>query len=69
MSKVTAKLNDWYEQSLGGGDKVIWGNIEGDTRGRFADGVLVRTSFVSKVEDGFAYTLNSVYQLGEQRKH
>ncbi|QJA43140.1 hypothetical protein [Phaeobacter phage MD18] len=45
------------------GKYPLWGNIYGDVKGRFADGTLIRTSAIVKIEDGIALTLNSAYRL------
>ena len=46
---------------------VVWGDIYGDTRGRFTDGRRIHTSKVVKVKhgtkQGFIQTLNSYYQV------
>ena len=64
MDKVTATLENWTQ--IG---QVIYGQIYGDTRGRFVDGQQVRTSRLDEIvhDDDmvkYAYTQNSVYKLG-----
>ena len=58
MKSVTAKLKNAYR--IG---KVYSGNIHGDTRGRFPDGELVRTSAVQSVDGNIVTTANSVYEV------
>lgn len=57
---ATARLENWYKAG-----RVIFGEIHGDTRGRFSDGTHVQTSIVKEIKDGYALTLNSVYELGK----
>lgn len=65
--QVTAELRNWTKVSYG--DKaVIAGDIYGDTRGRFLDGTFVTTSSVDRIEDGVAFTRNSVYRLVGESK-
>ena len=58
MKSVTAKLKNAYR--IG---NVYSGNIYGDTRGRFPDGELVRTSAVQSVDGNIVTTANSVYEV------
>ena len=59
--EVHGTLENWTGYFNG----TIVGNINGDTKGRFEDGHLVRTSTVLKTEGDIIYTRNSVYKLGE----
>lgn len=45
------------------GKYALWGHVYGDVKGRFADGQLIRTSAIVKIEDGIVLTLNSAYRL------
>jgi len=58
MKSVTAKLKNAYR--IG---NVYFGNIYGDTRGRFPDGELVRTSAVQSVDGNIVTTANTVYEV------
>lgn len=46
---------------------VVWGHIEGDTKGRFRDGQLIHTSKVTSCEWGekpeIIETYNSIYRV------
>lgn len=57
---VTGTLENWTHYFNG----TILGEIHGDTKGRFIDGHLVKTSTVIKTEGSIIYTRNSVYKLG-----
>lgn len=55
---ITAKLKNAYRI----GD-VYFGDIYGDTRGRFSDGTPVRTSKVLSVNGNLVTTQNSIYEI------
>ncbi len=46
-------------------DKVVWGNIYGDKKGRFADGCPIHTSYIisGPDENGIVKTRNSTYKV------
>ncbi|QGH74850.1 hypothetical protein MAL1_00104 [Bacteriophage DSS3_MAL1] len=50
------------------GKYVLWGHVYGDAKGRFPDGLFIRTSAIVKIEDGIALTLNSAYRLIEDKE-
>lgn len=60
MKKFDAILRDWYVDK----NRIV-GVIFDDSKGRFADGSLIRTSKLKKVnfEKDFAVTQNTRYQL------
>lgn len=63
--QATATLKRWWRL-----DNVLWGNIHDDTKGRFSDGVLVRTSRIAGTtpvlkQGDLVQTANSLYLLGE----
>jgi hypothetical protein len=64
-----AYLDEWYERQNGRGMTYICGTIYCDSKGRFNDGVGVRTSWVKQLdrEKRLAYTRNTVYQLGQEK--
>lgn len=59
---ITGTLENWVKVG-----QVIYGNIYGDSKGRFPDGLEIHTSRIDSIEDGIAYTRNSVYKLGEPK--
>ncbi len=59
---VTAILERWVRV----GDVII-GEIYSDSKGRFVDGQVVRTSLIMGLDKGIVTTLNSVYQQGAHR--
>lgn len=65
--EITGHIEQWYKDPY---FKIIWGNVENDIRGRFADGTFFRTSIIVEEitdEDGILRairTLNSFYTLG-----
>lgn len=69
---VTGILKNW---SRAGTDDlhIYWGNLYGDTKGRWADGTYIHTSKVThteEMEDHFiVHTLNSVYLLPKAEQH
>jgi len=67
--EVTADLKDWVEMPTSTGEfYCIWGTAANDSKGRFPDGHIVRTSAIVKVEEGIAVTLNSAYRLLSQKE-
>lgn len=62
MTEITGELREWREEKVFG-VRVLIGKIYNDSKGRFEDGTVVRTSAVSKIADNVAYTRNSVYKL------
>lgn len=58
MEQVTATLKNWKRVG-----QVIYGDIYGDTKGRFVDGTNVRTSRIEEVVGNTVYTANSIYEL------
>ena len=59
--QATAVLKNWSKVG-----QVIYGDIYGDTKGRFPDGTYIRTSRVMEVDEDFAYTMNSIYKLDKE---
>lgn len=62
MTEPDARLKNWFFLTLGK-SRFLVGEIFDDKKERFADNTRVRTSQVKKVEEGLAYTLNSVYVI------
>lgn len=62
--KATALLYNWHRF----GQKII-GEIYGDTKGRFKDGELIRTSTVERFDGDLVFTRNSVYKLGKELRY
>lgn len=76
MMEYTAKLNNWRTEEYGdhtcaylrAGDMVIWGEVEGDKLGRYADGKYISTSPlpVAVYQEGdIVVTRNNNYLLGQ----
>lgn len=71
--QITAELRNWKKATYLNGD-IYWGNVYNDTKGRFKNGALIRTSLVKAVQvhscgsDILAITLNSVYLLKEEHR-
>lgn len=67
---ATARLENWSTGwNTDDGSFCISGLIYGDTKGRFSDGELIRTSRIEarEVKEGdLVQTRNSVYQLGKK---
>ena len=68
MDNITGRLENWYYQP---DEERMVGNIYNDTKGRFPDGLKVKTSLVIAPFDGFKEgtvisTLYSVYLLGKE---
>lgn len=59
MTDITGTLQNWAKSG-----KVFYGEIYGDTKGRFPDGTPIRTSRVEDIDGDTVYTLNSIYKLG-----
>lgn len=58
MEEVTGTLKNWKRVG-----QVIYGDIYGDTKGRFVDGTNVRTSRIEEIVGNTVYTANSIYEL------
>ena len=70
MKEVNARLEQWTKSATHEGQFVIWGDINGDTQGRWMDGTRIHTSGIKdrEVKEGdIVETRNSVYLLGQQR--
>lgn len=63
--EITGTLENWsYDRH----HRVFWGQIYGDTKGRFRDGTMIHTSaceFNKNKEGDIIETLNSRYKLGK----
>jgi len=60
--KITATLKNALIYRIGK-HSVFTGDIYGDVHKRWPDGSHIRTSLVDRVENGLAYTLNSIYKI------
>jgi hypothetical protein len=58
-----AELHNYKILPAYAGGLVATGEIYNDSKGRFADGELIRTSLVKDVEDGIIITRNTRYKL------
>ena len=58
-----AELHNYNILPAYAGGLVATGEIYNDSKGRFADGELIRTSLVKNVEDGILITRNTRYKL------
>jgi hypothetical protein len=66
--EYTAELRDWSIIQMGK-YSFAFGAIFHDSRGRFPDGELVRTSAIKSRDADMVITRNSTYKLiGEERK-
>lgn len=70
MSEYNGVLQDWTVD--GYGRSVVWGDIYGDTKGRFPEGTWIHTSRIVEPQDlttlkegMIVETLNSKYLLGQ----
>lgn len=65
-----AHLENWYVVRGWGGTRQLIGRIYDDGLKRFPDGRLVRTSDVRTLDrnNRLAWTLNTCYSLGEEKK-
>ncbi|AGS81131.1 hypothetical protein [Caulobacter phage Cr30] len=66
MSEYDAILRDWAEVNWGD-SKVLIGKIFEDSKGRFLDGMEVRTSSLKSIVDNIATTKNTRYLLENPR--
>lgn len=69
---TTATLNNWFVRQCSKKEMMFYGDIEGDTQGRWGDGTPIHTSGVKncKPEQGdIITTRNSTYLLGEPHEH
>ena len=64
MTEYTATMKDWRVDDMGEWVTVV-GVCVGDSKGRFDDGDIIRTSRVEvlNIQDGFVKTRNSLYKL------
>ena len=68
--QITGRLENWFYDPH---NHVFWGNIEGDTKGRFYDGAHIHTSHLmchkeaarTMTEGNIIVTRNSTYLLGK----
>jgi hypothetical protein len=58
-----AELHNYKILPAYGGGLVASGNVYKDSKGRFYDGELIRTSLVKDVKDGILITRNTRYKL------
>jgi hypothetical protein len=58
-----AELHNYEENHYSDTKSYYTGNIYADTKGRFCNGAIIRTSLSVKVEDGILHTLNTRYKL------
>lgn len=64
MFEPDAELHNWrLDDAYTPGKFVVRGEIRGDKKGRFADGVRVCTSILQSLENGRLTTRNSKYLL------
>lgn len=58
-------LKNWSIGRVDGGKVVVWGEVHNDTKGRFSNGMFIRTSQVLRVDftSGIVETKNSIYKL------
>lgn len=60
--KITATLKNAH--LITDGQRAVYvGEIYGDVHKRWGDGAYICTSQVKRVENGLAYTLNSIYKI------
>jgi hypothetical protein len=63
---ITGELRNWRRKHVGD-YTYFWGNIYGDTKGRFYDGRHIHTSYVRNIDNLsdrlIVHTANSVYLL------
>ena len=67
--EITGKLENWVKTTHTMGQVTYSGNLFGDSKGRWCDGAMVRTSKVVKEEGDIIHTLNSIYELGKKGTH
>jgi hypothetical protein len=65
----TATLRDCSKDYYGK-QYIVWGNIYGDTRGRWRDGTRIHTSDVKSFDEAtqILHTLNSSYKIENWRE-
>ncbi len=69
--EFTGTLEDWWYDEI---NHVIWGNIYGDSKGRFREGAYIHTSnlrmskkeMLDHQEGDEVLTMNSRYRLGRK---
>lgn len=62
--EITAELENAYFLGAPGEDQVLIGNIKGDVKRRFPDGLTIRTSLLmDEPEENVFVTRNSVYRV------
>lgn len=71
MIEITGTLEGWCQDNLYA--YIIWGNVFGDSKGRFRDGTRIHTSYITPPseewkEGAIVTTRNSVYKLGKPYK-
>ena len=64
--EITRKIENWVKTTHTMEQVTYSGNLFGDSKGRWYDGAMVRTSKVVKEEGDIIYTLNSIYKLGKR---
>jgi hypothetical protein len=63
-AEITGTLKEWAIHTWPGTNKkVAIGKVYNDTKGRFPDGYVIRTSYIVAEQDGYIRTRNSVYKL------
>lgn len=70
MKELTGKLNNWSPQYNWIGELILWGDLEGDSKGRWIDGTRIHTSPLSDprkdlCEGMTVETKYSLYLLGK----
>ncbi len=62
MEEITGTLKNWSKDPV---HNIYWGEIHGDVRKRFPDGMRIHTSYIKEGPDanGIIKTLNSIYLL------
>lgn len=70
--QVTGTLRNWTK-GVGMYNSCYWGNLYGDSKGRWDDGTRIHTSLVKEKKDCgdhyLLFTLNSVYILPKEEEH
>lgn len=62
MSNITGRLRNASRINTSHGTYVR-GEVYGDTKGRFVDGEVIRTSVVVTIEGNVVLTRNSIYEV------
>lgn len=65
--QITGTLHNWSKLTAPSGATFYFGEITGDTKGRFADGTEIRTSEVMNRQGDIIFTWNSVYRLANPK--